>query len=67
MRSSSCPRSRPTFGRCLAFAAILLAGSLAVTQSAHAADDDKPVREIFVPFDDLNLLLEGDAQRAAGR
>lgn len=32
-------------------------------ESVRAADDAKPVREIFVPFDDLNVLLEGDAQR----
>jgi hypothetical protein len=33
--------------------------------ASHAAPPaDKPVREIFVPFDDLNVLLQGDAERA---
>ncbi|MBI2477161.1 MAG: hypothetical protein HYV60_00425, partial [Planctomycetia bacterium] len=32
---------------------------------ASAAEPNiKPIREIFVPFDDLNVLLEGDAERA---
>ncbi len=41
-------------------------GSVALFASlATAADPNaKPIREIFVPFDDLNVLLQGDAERA---
>lgn len=34
-----------------------------LAMAAAAQGDEKPIREIFVPFDDLNVLLEGDAQR----
>lgn len=45
---------------------VALVGSLSLlAPAAHAAPpNDKPIREIFVPFDDLNVLLQGDAERA---
>ena len=38
-------------------------GMLHLPAAAMAAEEESPVREIFVPFDDLNVLLEGDSQR----
>jgi len=45
--------------------AIVLTGiTLFASLASAAPPDDKPIREIFVPFDDLNVLLQGDAERA---
>lgn len=41
-------------------ACVVLSASVAVA----AEPNIKPIREIFVPFDDLNVLLQGDAERA---
>ncbi|MCB9875293.1 MAG: hypothetical protein H6821_14050 [Planctomycetaceae bacterium] len=45
---------------------LALLGHLVVSALlATAAEPNvKPIREIFVPFDDLNVLLQGDAERA---
>jgi hypothetical protein len=40
-----------------------LAGLLLLAATATAQDADKPIREIFVPFEDLNIILETQAQR----
>ncbi len=43
----------------------LIALLFSATLAAKAADNQppQPIREIFVPFDDLHILLEGEAQR----
>ena len=38
--------------------------SLLPTITNAAEPPIKPIREIFVPFDDLNVLLRGDTERA---
>ncbi|MEO8495017.1 MAG: hypothetical protein ABI614_08095, partial [Planctomycetota bacterium] len=44
---------------------LLTITALFLAPAMHAAPpNDKPIREIFVPFDDLNVLLQGDAERA---
>jgi hypothetical protein len=49
----------------LCLLAAILATIASSTTSTIAADPIvKPIREIFVPFDDLNVLLQGDAERA---
>jgi hypothetical protein len=41
----------------------LAAMLIAFAPSLHAQDADQPLREIFVPFEDLNVILESDKQR----
>ncbi|HUG71299.1 MAG TPA: hypothetical protein VMM76_26345, partial [Pirellulaceae bacterium] len=43
---------------------VLASVSLFTSSAAAAEPNHKPTREIFVPFDDLNVLLQGDAERA---
>ena len=44
------------------FAAVLVLVSL-VAPPLRAQEADQPIREIFVPFDDLNVILDSDKQR----
>lgn len=49
--------------RSLAVVLVAVCGLLAGAGGA-AAEPETPIREIFVPFDDLDVLLEGSVQRA---
>ena len=49
--------------RSLAVVLVAVCGLLAGA-GGGAAEPETPVREIFVPFDDLDVLLEGSVQRA---
>ena len=44
-------------------AIVITAICLSVSSTVADEPNNNPIREIFVPFDDLNLLLQGDAER----
>src|SRR5262245_54948721 len=45
------------------WSAALSALVLVTINTLRAQDADHPIREIFVPFEDLNVILESDKQR----